>query len=129
MKLGSDVLNASQKAIASSPVVLYNNDNLRLTDEIIYDIEGDLTTSPLLAVISTISDELADLSLDSNTDDRRVDFIVDLSDLPELPDDGYYIIYNDLKYNCYQRGGQHNAGKYSDQFGNRYRINTRREGE
>ena len=123
------MLNSTHKSIASEPVVLYNADGIRLTDEIIYDNSGNLTTSPLMAVVSSRTDELSELAMDGQTDNRKVDFIVSESDLPERPQDGYWIVYNDIKYNCYQRDGQVNSGKYSDQFNGRYRIQTRRQGD
>jgi hypothetical protein len=128
LQLGSQVLNTTQKEIASSPVVLYNADDVRLTDVIEYDIDGNLTTSPLMAVVSTLAEEFAELAMDGQTDNRRVDFIVSETDLPELPEDGYYIDFNGVKYNCFARDGQPHAGKYSDQFQQRFRIHTRREG-
>lgn len=128
LQLGAEVINTTQKDIASAPVVMYNLDDVRLTDEIIYDVDGNLTTSPLMAVVSSLAEEMAEMVLDGQTDNRRVDFIVSTADLPEFPEDGYYIIFNDVKYNCFQRDGQPHAGKYSDQFNQRFRIHTRREG-
>ncbi len=128
-QLGAEVINTTQKEIASSPVILFNYEDVQLTEDITYDIDGNLTTSPLMAVVSTLAEEMAELVMDGQTDNRRVDFIVSTTDLPEFPQDGYYIEFNTVKYNCFQRDGQPHAGKYSDQFNQRFRIHTRREGD
>jgi hypothetical protein len=129
LELGSQVINTTQKDIASSAVELYNLEGVLLTEEIEYDVDGNLITSPLMAVVSTLAEEMAEMVFDGQTDNRRVDFIVPTDDLPELPEDGYYIMFNGVKYDCFQREGQPNAGKYSDQFNQRFRIHTRRIGE
>lgn len=120
MEIGAMLLNSSQKVIASSEIELYNSDG--------YIIAGG-SAQALVAVVSTIGEEMSDLALDGKTDNRRVDFIVSTEDLPELPEDGYYIMFNDVRYNCYQKEGQYSAGSYSDQFKQRFRIHTRRQGK
>jgi hypothetical protein len=139
MQLGASVLNTTQKSIASSPVEFYSVDGALLTDSVVYDAEGNIVGSPLMAVVSTLAEEMATMVFDGQTDNRRVDFIVNTTDLPFLPKDGYFIRYattqaeweaeTTIKYNCFQRDGQPHAGKYSDQFNQRFRIHTRREGD
>ena len=139
LKIGAQVLNTAHKEIASEPVEFYTYDGALLTDAVTFDVDGNLIGSPLMAVVSTLAEEMADMVLDGQTDNRRVDFITTTSDLPQMPKDGYYIRYaatqaewesdSAVKYNCFQRDGQPHAGKYSDQYQQRFRIHTRREGE
>ena len=116
LQIGATVLNSTHKDVASSSIDFYRH--------------GDTAPfiSNIMAVVSTLAEEMADMVFDGQTDNRRVDFIVSTADLTQMPSDGDYIIFNDIKYNCFQRDGQPHAGKYSDQFQQRFRIHTRRQG-
>ena len=127
LKIASEVINDTHIEIASEPIVLFNYSGQQLTESIEYDIDGNLTTNPLMAVVSTLNDEMTDMALDGRTDSRKVDFIVNTDLLPEYPLDSYYILYNSIKHSCYQRDGQMYAGRFSDQYNKRFRIHTRRE--
>lgn len=115
LQVGAGVLNRTHKNTGSSEVDFYRY--------------GD--TSPfignLVALISTLSSLPEDLPLEVSVDSSKVDFIVSYDDLNYFPQDGDFIMFNGVKYECFKREGMEYAGKFSDQYNQRFRIHTKRQ--
>lgn len=113
-RIGSNYLTQAFKA-SGSEVVEY------------YTANGTLVPTLTLATVIGMTTDNNAMPLEGyQIEDKRIDFVVSAADLGvNIPEDGWYFMYNGVKYTCFSFAGKYTTDE-SDEFGNRIRIHTRK---